>query len=115
MEVDGIVTQSPALPHLLEFDALDLNAIEPLANDHVGAIVVVRAFRLEVLVHDVAGRDDPDAAREQSHSRACLRAVLDEIRVKAFPDAIRQPCCPLLLGVVGTPSIRVPFPTLDPS
>src|ERR1700722_4172662 len=81
MEMDRIVPETPALTHLLEFNALEARDCKPLPNDHVAPERIARpltirlafgiklAFRAvlawgirEILARAVSPRDDPDAA-----------------------------------------------------
>ena len=62
MEVDGVVTEPSALAHLLEFDALNLNRLEALPNDHMAAVRIgAAAIRWEILPRRIAGGHDANA------------------------------------------------------
>src|SRR5258705_13940721 len=92
----GVVAQLATLAHILELDTLDLDLLEPLPEDGMGAEVVAVGHGLpglavglglagsfEGLADLIAGRDDPDAAREQGYRRAGLSTARDQVGVHA--------------------------------
>ena len=96
VEVEGIVAHLAALAHVHEFDALDLDLLEALAEDgirpegiaigHRRAVLAIGgdlARRLEGLAGRVAGGEDADAAGQKRDRRPGLRAVLDQRGIHA--------------------------------
>src|ERR1700761_9240065 len=74
VKVDGVMTHAAPDPHLVEFDALDLELLEALTKYHLAAklvtrfrwYLVIRPFRRgrERIARGVATRQDADAATQ---------------------------------------------------
>ena len=92
----GVVPLLAALAHVQQLGTLDLNLLKTLSEHrvrtervavrHLGAADAVRgdvAGVCESLSWVVAAGDDPDAAGQQRHRGARLRAVIDQVAVQA--------------------------------
>ena len=72
-----------ALAHILELDALDLDVLEALADDHMGAEIGARRGRGEGDARPTAARHDADAAAQQADGRPDLGTLVEQVRVHA--------------------------------
>ena len=78
VEMDGVVAELAALAHILELDALDLDLLEALAENHMGAEIVAE---VRLLLDDDGGRSPPistaDSPRNNSARPANERSRAD--------------------------------------